>query len=79
MILPGSKQHFRSKKKSRRKVGGPAQRLQAGVRQLTGGHSTPDFFVLSSDFTVALCGVKPNSLTPLGSVVPPSLLLKITM
>jgi hypothetical protein len=70
---------------SRREVGGPAQRLQAGVRQLTGEHSTPtlDFFRLSSDFSrrvlsivsiVALCGVwrqaqQPNSLTPLGSVL----------
>jgi hypothetical protein len=35
-----------ARKFSRREVGGPAQRLQAGVRQLTGEHSTPtlDFF-----------------------------------
>jgi hypothetical protein len=70
---------------SRREVGGPAQRLQAGVRQLTGGHPTPtlDFFRAISAgecfivIIVTLCGAKPNSLTPLGSVVLP--LLKITM
>ena len=61
-----------AQKNSRREVGGPAQRLQAAVEQLTGEHSTPtlDFFraisageclVVSS---VALCGAKPNSLTP---------------
>jgi hypothetical protein len=33
-----SKQYFRSKKTE---VGGPAQRLQAAVEQLTGGHSNP--------------------------------------
>ena len=74
-----------ARKKSRREVGGPAQRLQAAVEQLTGEHSTPtlDFFraisageclVVSS---VTLCGAKLNSLTPLGSVGLP--LLKITM
>jgi hypothetical protein len=74
-----------ARKFSRREVGGPAQRLQAAVEQLTGEHSTPtlDFFraisareclVVSS---VTLCGAKLNSLTPLGSVVLP--LLKITM
>jgi hypothetical protein len=73
-----------ARKLSRREVGGPAQRLQVGVRQLTGKHSTPtlDFFrVISAGeclvvITVALCGAKPNSLTPLGSFVLP--LLKIT-
>jgi hypothetical protein len=30
-----------ARKKSRREVGGPAQRLQSGVRQLTGEHCTP--------------------------------------
>jgi hypothetical protein len=71
---------------SRREAGGPAQRLQAAVEQLTGEHSTPtlDFFraisageclcILVS--TVALCGAKLNSLAPLGSVGLP--LLKIT-
>jgi hypothetical protein len=64
-----------------------AQRLQAGVRQLTGGHSapTPDLFraisagerLLVSTVTLALCGAKLNSLKSLGSVVLP--LLKITM
>jgi hypothetical protein len=65
-------------------VGGPAQRLQAAVEQLTGEHPTPtlDFFrVISAGeclvvSIVALCGAKPNSLTPLGSVGLP--LLKIT-
>jgi hypothetical protein len=35
-----------ARKNSRRGVGGPAQRLQAAVEQLTGEHSTPtlDFF-----------------------------------
>jgi hypothetical protein len=35
-----------ARKNSRREVGGPAQRLQAAVEQLTGEHSTPtlDFF-----------------------------------
>ena len=35
-----------ARKISRREVGGPAQRLQAAVEQLTGEHSTPtlDFF-----------------------------------
>jgi hypothetical protein len=75
----------------RREVGGPAQRLQAAVEQLTGEHptSTPtfDFFLAISDFLpageclvvsiMALCGAKLNSLTPLGSVGLP--LLKITM
>jgi hypothetical protein len=75
-----------ARKKSRREVDDPAQRLQAAVEQLTGEHSTHptlDFFpaiaageclVVS---TVALCGAKLNSLTPLGSAVLP--LLKITM
>jgi hypothetical protein len=57
-------------------VGGPAQRLQAAVEQLTGEHSTPTpgFFRATSAgeclvvSTVALCGAKLNSLTPLGSV-----------
>jgi hypothetical protein len=70
---------------SRREVGGPAQRLQAAVEQLTGEHSTPtlDFFRAISAgeclvvSTVALCGAKLNSLTPLGSVRLP--LLKVTM
>ena len=74
-----------ARKISRREVGGPAQRLQAAVEQLTGEHSTPtlDFFRAISAgeclvvSTVALCGAKLNSLTPLGSVVLP--LLKITM
>jgi hypothetical protein len=74
-----------ARKNSRREVGGPAQRLQAAVEQLTGGHSTLtlDFFRAISAgeclvvSTVALCGVKLNSLTPLGSVGLP--LLKITM
>jgi hypothetical protein len=78
---------------SRREVGGPAQRLQAGVRQRervarARGHIPPP--PLALDFlraisagecllvsTVALCGAKPNSLTPLGPVVLP--LLKTTM
>ena len=74
-----------ARKISRREVGGPAQRLQAAVEQLTGEHSTPtlDFFRAISAgeclvvSTVALCGAKLNSLTPLGSVGLP--LLKITM
>jgi hypothetical protein len=74
-----------ARKKSRREVGGPAQRLQAAVEQLTGEHSTPtpDFFRAISAgeclvvSIVALCGAKLNSLTPLGSVGLP--LLKITM
>ena len=74
-----------ARKNSRREVGGPAQRLQAAVEQLTGKHSTPtlDFFrVISAGeclvvSIVALCGAKLNSLTPLGSVGLP--LLKITM
>ena len=74
-----------ARKFSRREVGGPAQRLQAAVEQLTGEHSTPtlDFFrVISAGeclvvSIVALCGAKLNSLTPLGSVGLP--LLKITM
>jgi hypothetical protein len=74
-----------ARKISRREVGGPAQRLQAAVEQLTGGHSTPtlDFFRAISAgeclvvSIVTLCGAKLNSLTPLGSVVLP--LLKITM
>jgi hypothetical protein len=64
---------------------GRAQRLQAGVRQLTGEHPTAaldSFRAISAGeclvvITVTLCGAKPNSLTPLGSVVLP--LLKITM
>ena len=74
-----------ARKKSRREVGGPAQRLQAAVEQLTGEHSTPtlDFFPAISAgeclvvSIVTLCGAKLNSLTPLGSVVLP--LLKNTM
>jgi hypothetical protein len=75
-----------ARKKSRREVGGPAQRLQAAVEQLlTGEHSTPtlDFFRAISAgeclvvSIVTLCGAKLNSLTPLGSVVLP--LLKVTM
>ena len=74
-----------ARKFSRREVGGPAQRLQAAVEQLTGEHSTPtlDFFRAISAgeclvvSIVTLCGAKLNSLTPLGSVVLP--LLKITM
>jgi hypothetical protein len=70
-----------ARKISRREVGG---RLQAAVEQLTGGDSTPtpDFFRAISAgerlvvSIVALCGAKPNSLTPLGSVGLP--LLKIT-
>jgi hypothetical protein len=73
---------------SPRGVGGPAQRLQAGVRQreqVTRGtsdqHPTPalDFFRAISAgecllvSTVALCGAKLNSLTPLGPVVLPLL------
>jgi hypothetical protein len=64
-----------AQKNSRREVGAPAQRLQAAVEQLTGGHSTPtlDFFRAISAgeclvvSTVTLCGAKLNSLTPLGS------------
>jgi hypothetical protein len=72
------------RKNSRREVCGPAQRLQAGVRQRdTGAHPTPtlDFFRAISAgecllvSTVALCGPKLNSLTPLGSVVLPLLKL----
>jgi hypothetical protein len=76
-----------ARKISRCEVGGPAQRLQAAVEQLTGGHFTPtptlDFFRAISAgeclvvSTVTLCGAKPNSLTPLGSVGLP--LLKITL
>jgi hypothetical protein len=74
-----------ARKFSRREVGGPAQRLQAAVEQLTGEHSTPtlDFFRAISAgeclvvSIVTLCGAKLNSLTPLGSVGLP--LLKITM
>ena len=74
-----------ARKISRREVGGPAQRLQAAVEQLTGEHSTPtlDFFRAISAgeclvvSIVTLCGAKLNSLTPLGSVGLP--LLKITM
>jgi hypothetical protein len=74
-----------ARKKSRREVGGPAQRLQAAVEQLTGGHSAPtlDFFrVISAGECLVVsilalaCGAKLNSLTPLGSVGLP--LLKIT-
>jgi hypothetical protein len=77
---------FPLEKKSRREVaGGPAQRLQAAVEQLTGEHSTPtlDFFRAISAgeglvvSTETLCGAKLNSLTPFGSVGLP--LLKITM
>jgi hypothetical protein len=65
-----------ARKKMRREVGGPAQRLKVAVEQLTGEHSTPtvDFFRAISAggclvvSTAALCGAKPNSLTPLGSV-----------
>jgi hypothetical protein len=87
MHLLVSGNNISARKKSRRGVGGPAQRLQAAVEQLTGGHPTPalglDFFRAISageclvGSTVALCGAKPNSLTPLGSVGLP--LLKITM
>jgi hypothetical protein len=78
-----SKQHFRSKN-SRREGGGPAQRLRAAAEQLTGEHSTPTFDFFSAGVclvvivsNVALCGAKPNSLTPLGLVGLP--LLTITM
>jgi hypothetical protein len=101
-----------ARKKTRREVGGPAQRLQAqaAVQQSSRGAlhflnvphiykqqgeggtlrtshprptPSPDFFLAISAgeclvvSTVALCGAKLNSLTPLGSVVLP--LLKITM
>jgi hypothetical protein len=74
-----------ARKKSRREVGGPAQRLQAAVEQLTGEHSAPtlNFFRAISAgeclvvSIVTLCGAKLNSLTTLGSVGLP--LLKITM
>jgi hypothetical protein len=63
MVLVNS---ISARKISRREVGGPAQRLQAAVEQLTGEHSTPtlDFFraisageclVVSS---VTLCGAR---------------------
>jgi hypothetical protein len=40
-----------ARKNSRREVGGPAQRLQAAVEQLTGEHSTPTLDFISSDFS----------------------------
>jgi hypothetical protein len=70
---------------SRRQVGGPAQPLRAGVGErkwVNGGMVSDSRSLLSAGeclvvSTVALCGAKLNSLTPLGSVVLP--LLKITM
>jgi hypothetical protein len=51
-----------ARKNSRREVGGPAQRLQAAVEQLTGEHPTPtpDFFrAISAGGCLVV-----NSLTP---------------
>jgi hypothetical protein len=71
------KQHFRSNF-SRRQVGGPAQPLRAGVGErkwVSGGMVSDSRSLLSAGeclvvSTVALCGAKLNSLTPLGSVAP---------
>jgi hypothetical protein len=40
-VLALAVNNISARKKSRREVGGPAQRLQAAVEQLTGEHSTP--------------------------------------
>jgi hypothetical protein len=76
-----------ARKKSRREVGGPAQRLQVELFTASGkrqsSNSRGNFFRAISAgeclvvSIVALCGAKLNSLTPLGSVGLP--LLKITM
>ena len=60
-----------ARKFSRREVGGPAQRLQAAVEQLTGEHSTPtlDFFraisarecLVVSTVALSMCCVAPSS------------------
>jgi hypothetical protein len=79
--MPQPQENISARKKSRREIGGPAQRLQARVQKLTGGHhshSTAHFFRATSAgeclvvSTVALCGAnsKPNSLTPCRHVRP---------